>query len=271
MRLGVLALASLLLLGAGRLPAQAPFDHAYASYGALLAAVVREPRVDYRALQARGAELLAVERVFNQVTRAEVDGWSRDQQMAFWSNAYNVFTLRAIVDHYPIRGSVFSLSPRNSIRQISGVWDRLQWSVAGQRLTLDQIEHEILRPVFQEPLVHFAVNCASVSCPIIAAEPYRADRLQAQLEGAARRYLASPLGLTVNGDTLNVSSIFKWYGGDFVARYRDEGPPGGSDTDRAILGLVSTFGPPEAVAAARSGRTRVRFLDYDWSLNDVVR
>jgi hypothetical protein len=98
----------------------------------------------------------------------EVHAWSRAQQMAFWINAYNAFTLRAIVDHYPIEGSRFSLHPRNSIRQIDGVWTSLAWKAAGRTVTLDDIEHRILRPTFREPLVHFAVNCASVSCPPLA-------------------------------------------------------------------------------------------------------
>lgn len=245
------------------------FDHTYAAYGALLEAVVREPRVDYAALKTRDAELRRVEAPFGGVTSAEVARWTREEQIAFWSNAYNVFTLRAILDHYPIRGRLFSLGPRNSIRQISGVWDSMTWTVAGRQVTLDEIEHKILRPTFQEPLVHFALNCASVSCPILADEPYRAPVLRQQFEAAARKYLASPLGLVVQGTTVSVSSIFKWYGDDFIAQYRDRGPARGSDSDRAILGMVATYGPEAAATMARSGTARVRFLDYDWSLNDV--
>lgn len=247
----------------------ASFDHGYGRYGALLRNVVREPRVDYRQLKTRGADLRAVEALFGGVRPEDLAGWSREQQMAFWANAYNVFTLRAIVDHYPIRGSFFSLGPRNSIRQISGVWDTLKWTVAGRQVTLDDIEHKILRPTFQEPLVHFAVNCASVSCPILAAEPYRASVLRQQLEAGAKRYLATSLGLVVQGTTVSVSSIFKWYGDDFIAQYLDRGPARGSDSDRAILGVVATYGPAAPAALARSGTARVRFLDYDWSLNDV--
>ncbi len=245
------------------------FDHEYRAYSALLRSVVREPRVDYQQLQRRAADLRAVEAVFGGVRPEELARWTREQQMAFWSNAYNVFTLRAIVDHFPIRGSFFSLGPRNSIRQISGVWDTLKWTVAGRQVTLDDIEHKILRPTFQEPLVHFAVNCASVSCPVLAAEPYRAPVLRQQLEAAARKYLASPLGLVVNGTTVSVSSIFKWYGDDFIVQYRDRGPARGSDSDRAILGVVASLGPEAAAKVARSGTARVRFLDYDWTLNDV--
>jgi len=247
------------------------FDHDYAAYGALLGRVVREPHVDYQQLTASTASLAAVEASLAAVTTADLAGWSRDQRMAFWINAYNLFTLRAIVDHYPIEGSFFSLGPRNSIRQIDGVWSKLKWQAAGRSLTLDDIEHTILRPGFKEPLVHFAVNCASVSCPVLWASPYRADGLERQLEAAARRYLSSAQGLVVSGTTVSVSSIFKWYGDDFVERFEAAAPAQGSPKDRAVLGVIATYGPDSARAAARGDRVRLRFLDYDWSLNDVIR
>lgn len=247
------------------------FDHDYAAYGALLGRVVREPRVDYQQVKAGTASLAAIEASFAAVTAADLAGWSRDRQMAFWINAYNLFTLRAIVDHYPIKGSFFSLGPRNSIRQIDGVWTKLKWQAAGRSLTLDDIEHKILRPEFKEPLVHFALNCASVSCPVLASSPYRAEGLHSQLEAAARRYLSSAQGVVVSGTTVSVSSIFKWYGDDFVERFETMGPAQSSPKDRAVLGVIATYGPNSARAAARSERVRLRFLDYDWSLNDVIR
>jgi len=269
--------AFVLLLGAvtagstaGRAQAPPAFDHEYQAYAAVLHAHVRGAGVDYRALADDRAALDAVVAGFDAAA-VGVERWSREEQLEFWINAYNVFTLRAIVDHYPIRDRWFSLAPRNSIRQIEGVWTTLTWRAAGRVVTLDDIEHRILRPAFREPRVHFAVNCASVSCPPLAAEPYRAATLDADLDAAARRYLASPLGLVVDGRTLRVSSIFTWYGEDFVERFADAGPPAGSPVDRAILGVVRTYGPTEAAALAASGRARVRFLDYDWSLNDVAR
>jgi len=255
---------------AGRPQAPPAFDHGYRAYAALLRAHVRGARVDYRALAAGRPALDAVAAGFDAAA-ADVERWSRNEQIAFWINAYNVFTLRAIVDHYPIRGRWFSLAPRNSIRQIDGVWTTLTWRAAGRTVTLDDIEHRILRPVFRDPRVHFALNCASVSCPPLAAEPYRAATLDADLDAAARRHLAGPLGLVVDSRTLRVSSIFKWYGEDFVERFADAGPAVGSPVDRAILGVVRTYGPAAAAALAASGRARVRFLDYDWSLNDVAR
>ena len=268
--LGVLVTAALLVGPAQPLRAQGAFDHDYRAYASVLRRHLRDGRVDYAGLKAGRQDLDAVVRAFGDVSDPEVQAWSRPQQIAFWINAYNVFTLRAIVDHYPIEGSRFSLQPRNSIRQIDGVWTTLTWKAAGRTVTLDDIEHRILRPTFREPLVHFAVNCASVSCPPLAPEPYRAATLDAQLHAAARRFLASPLGLTVRGTRLSVSSIFKWYGEDFVERYGSAVARAGSPVDRAILGVVAMFGPAEAKALAESGKASVAFLSYDWSLNDTA-
>ena len=268
--LGVLVTAALLVGPAQPLRGQGAFDHDYQVYASVLRRHLRDGRVDYARLKAGRQDLDAVVRAFGDVSDPEVQAWSRPQQIAFWINVYNVFTLRAIVDHYPIAGSRFSLQPRNSIRQIDGVWTTLTWQAAGRTVTLDDIEHRILRPTFREPLVHVAVNCASVSCPPLAPEPYRAAALDPQLHAAARRFLASPLGMTVQGTRLSVSSIFKWYGEDFVERYGSAVARAGSPVDRAILGVVAMFGPAEAKALAESGRASVAFLSYDWSLNDTA-
>ncbi|MDH4063128.1 MAG: DUF547 domain-containing protein [Acidobacteriota bacterium] len=264
--LAILVLASgALTLGADQ------FDHRYASYAEALAAHVHHPLVDYAALRAnRVAFDRAVAELDSPAARAERE-WPRAERLAFWINAYNALTLRAIVDHYPIRSGLFTLQPRNSIRQIDGVWTDLQWNVAGRRMTLDDIEHRLLRPEFKDARVHFAINCASLSCPPLSAEPYRADVLDMQMDRAARGYLASAPGLQVDGQTVRVSSIFDWYGEDFVAQYAPLVPGTRDPVERAIFGAVVTFGPPEAVSLARSGRARVAFLDYDWSLNDVAR
>jgi len=267
--LATLTTLAMLASAVAPLAAQGAFDHDYRGYAALLQEHVRGDRVDYRSLQADRGSLEAVVGGFDRVSESDVQAWTRPQQIAFWINAYNVFTLDAIVDHYPIRGSWFSLQPRNSIRQIDGVWTSLTWRAAGRAVTLDDIEHRILRPVFREPLVHFAINCASVSCPPLAADPYRGADLEAQLEAAARRFLASPLGLTVRGATLSVSSIFKWYGEDFVERYAGSGTAARPATEQAILGVVARFGPGEARAVAARADARVRYLRYDWLLNDV--
>ncbi len=253
--------------GAARM---ADFDHSYAAYGALLRTHVEGRRVDYAALVAGRAALDRVVADFGAVTSGDEAAWSRAERLAYWINAYNVFTLRAIVDHYPIRGSWFSFSPGNSIRQIDGVWTKLKWKAGGRQLTLDDIEHGLIRPQFEDPRIHFAVNCASVSCPPLAAEPYRAAQLDAQLDRAAVGYLAGSTGLVVDGTTLRLSSIFKWYGSDFEARFTPRGPAGRNGTDRALLGVVAAYGPERARTLAAQASTRIAFLDYDWSLNDTA-
>ena len=248
----------------------ASFDHEYRHYARLLAAHVRQGRVDYRALVADRAALDAVVRQLGDVTADDERAWTRAEQIAYWVNAYNVFTLATIVQRYPIQGAWLSLSPRNSIRQIDGAWTRKDWAAAGARRSLDDIEHGIIRPRFSEPLVHAALNCASVSCPLLAPEPYRAATLDGQLEAAMRQYLASPLGLVAAPGQLRVSSIFDWYGDDFVARYAPKDTPAGQARAGAVREVVRRYGPPAAVPVATAPGVSVRFLSYDWSLNDVT-
>jgi hypothetical protein len=260
------ALAALLLAA---LPHASAFDHDYRDYAALLRSHLRADGVDYAALRRDRAGLDAVVEQLAEPEAGLVRQWSRAEQLAFWINAYNLFTLRAIVDHYPIRSAMFTLQPRNSIRQIDGVWTTLRWKAAGRTVTLDDIEHKILRPDFKEPRVHFAINCASVGCPPLAAEPYRASTLDAQLDASARRYLAGARGLRIEGATLRVTKILEWYGDDFVARFAPDATGAADRVERAIRGVVERFGPPAAADLARKPSTRIRFLDYDWSLNDV--
>ena len=244
-----------------RVETPAAFDHGYRTYHEVLTRVVKGARVDYRALIADRA---ALDRTVDQialVSESDEARWTREQRLAFWINAYNVVTLRSIVDHYPIRGSLFTLYPRNSIRQIAGVWSDQRWHVAGRSLTLDQIEHEVLRPVFKDPRVHLAINCASKSCPPLRFEPYLGAAIDQQLDDAARRFLGSAQGATLTGGRLAVSSIFKWYGDDFIASYA-----GGAGAEAAIRAFVIRYGSGATASAAKTA-TPLRFLPYDWSLN----
>jgi hypothetical protein len=267
---GLVAIAALVPAAPTRATGDAPaaFDHQFRGYAALLRAHVEGRGVNYRSLLAHRASLEAVVRELGVVDRAGEQAFTREQRLAYWINAYNLFTLRAIVDHYPIHGRWFSIYPRNSIRQIDGVWTKLRWRAAGQDLTLDQIEHEIIRPAFKEPLVHFALACGAVSCAPLRPDPYVADRLARQLESAARTFLASDQGIQVSGERLYVSSRFKWYVDDFVGDYARLVPGSRAETDRGILGFLSRYAPERAAALAKSPDVRVDFLEYDWSLNE---
>ena len=245
------------------------FDHEYWGYAKLLHDHVHAVVVDYTALKEHRGMLAQVMTTFAEPSAADERAWTRERRLSFWINAYNLFTLRAIVDHYPIRSAWLTLQPRNSIRQIDGVWTALSWSAAGRTVTLDDIEHRILRPEFKEPRVHFAINCASVGCPPLSADPYRPVTLNEQLDAAARRYLAREQGLQIRGDTLRVSRILEWYGEDFVPAFAPEAAGTPDRLERVARAVVVRFGPAAAAELARKPSTRIKYLDYDWSLNDV--
>ena len=239
-------------------PTSGSFDHSYQAYAKLLSAHVINQRVNYAKLVNARTSLTTIIESIAAVSDEDFQQWSEHQQLAYWINAYNLFTLKAIVDHYPIKGSWLSWSPRNSIRQIKGI------------VTLDQIEHEILRPTFKQPLIHFAINCAALSCPPLSPQPYRSKTLIEQLVTSTRQALAQAAWLKIEEETLRVTAILNWFGEDFTTEYAHGVTANSSYRDRAILGLIARYGPPAAQAIARVPNTRIRFLAYDWSLNDVT-
>ena len=205
--------------------------------------------------------------------------WSPEQKMAYWINAYNAFTIQAIIERYPIteRSLVGIFFPRNSILQISGIWSRLTFTAGGRQVTLGHIEHKILRKAFDDPRIHFAIVCASTSCPTLRAEAYRADVLEHQLHQQTVAFINDPfIGTRWDEERqrLMVSKIFKWFKSDF----KTAADVGGS------AGLTTTFGNPivafvrpylenAAVTETLDSRpdVRVAYLAYDWRLNEQTR
>ena len=150
--------------------------------------VDRQGMVNYTALKRDRRSLDRFSESLSSFSRQDYDSLQTNEQIAFWVNAYNGLTLLAITDHYPIQSSFLTslVYPRNSIRQISGVWDELTFPVMGSEMTLDRIEHQILRRDFDEPRIHLALVCAAVSCPPLRSEPYLGSRLDDQLQDQAR-------------------------------------------------------------------------------------
>ncbi len=209
------------------------------------------------------------------VPDARVQRWSEAEKIAFWINAYNAFTLKAIIDHYPIKSGFFSslVYPKNSIRQIDGVWDELRFAVKGEKLTLDHIEHQILRKQFDEPRIHVALVCAARSCPPLRNEPYTGARLEEQLTDQTRRFLARPENFSVDGSSrrprLRLSRIFEWFGSDFVGKYgRTDRFPDQDPAVRAVLEYAWPHLSAEQRRALESGEFGVTYSDYDWTLNE---
>jgi hypothetical protein len=200
---------------------------------------VRLNAVDYTGLRDEPAFEAAVETLEEYpVSRLE----TRDETLSFYINAYNILAIKMVLDH----------RPEDSIRDIGSwfrpVWKRPAGRIGGERVTLHEIEHEVLREM-DEPRIHFAIVCASISCPDLAREPYRAAGLDRQLDRATQRFLADPAkGLRRADDRIRVSKIFDWFEQDFESA-------GGV---RAFIGRYEELSPDTPLEAD---------LPYDWGLN----
>ncbi len=264
--------ASVRLEDTARKPPGSPFS--YDEYETLLAEFVDgQGLVDYRGLKQNRSGLEDFSLSLARVGSETYAGWKEEEQVAFWINAYNALTLKAIVAHYPIESSFLASLrfPRNSIRQISGVWDELLFSVMNEKVTLDQIEHRILRPRFKEPRIHVALVCAAMGCPPLRDEPFIGGRLEAQLDDQCRRFLADPKKFLIDRDRGRVflSPILEWYGKDFVPTYAiEEGFSGQDKVKRATLNFAAEYVDAGDRAYLKNGDYEVEYLDYDWSLNE---
>ena len=247
------------------------FDHSHHQWDALLQRYVVGSTVRYRVWARDRGGLDAYVRSLTRVTGEQFGEFTEPQKLAFWINAYNAFTIQVVLDHYPIRPHLLSLSPANSIRQISGVWDDFYLKAGGGRYSLNQIEHEILRAKFGEPRIHVAINCASVGCPPLRQEAFQASRIEEQLEDQATRFARIPLQVRLDRGKkiLYVSKIFSWFGADFIGNYSWKGPGRLDAGERAVLAFLHRHLPPEERSFLESTPVRIRYLDYDWHLNET--
>ena len=213
---------------------------------------VRDGGVDYAGLAERQEDLDAY---LASLAAVRPESLAPQEALAFWSNAYNAVTLRHVLDRYP---------DIESVKDVDGFFDELTYPVAGAERTLDEIE--TLGRDLGDPRIHFSVVCASTSCPDLLDEPYRGESIDEQLRSQTRRFLADPSkGMRFDADsgTLWLSSIFKWYAGDFT----------GGSTVVAYFARSGVAGwvrgqLPEGTAAAIGDSPKVRYLEYDWGLND---
>lgn len=236
-----------------------PFN--YQVYGDVLKTYVDENGlVDYPALQENSQQLLEFNQSLGNVAPETYAGWSESEQIAFLINAYNAFTLQSIIEQDPLP---------DSIRDISGVWNRRKFDLAGLEKTLDNIEHDTLREDFNEPRIHVALVCAAMSCPPLLNEPYEAATLDAQLSDRTKQFAASPQGLRLEPESKRVylSSIFKWYGQDFEPTYGVEERFAGNDKQRAVLNYFNPVLDSDSQNFLAQSDYKVKYLDYDWSLN----
>jgi hypothetical protein len=255
-------------------PALGGGGFSYDDYAAVLSAYVDdEGLVDYAGLSKNRGNLDAFATALAKLDGKSYDRWSEWEKVAFWINVYNGLTLQLIVDHYPIESSMIRsiVFPKSSIMQIPGAWKKVTFEVMGEHMTLDSIEHEILRARFDEPRIHMALVCAALSCPILRNEPYRAQRLEEQLNDQAGMFLENEKKFRIDrdGGVVRLSKIFDWFAEDFVDRYGTGDPPGKrSEKTQAVLNFIRGYLNAADAQYLATGDYRVKHLKYDWTLNE---
>lgn len=233
----------------------AGFDRDHSVYGKVLHRFVRDGLVDYGGLYSDPKDLNVYLDSIAAVSEREFQSWAKPEQLSLLINLYNAQTLRLIVDHYPV----------NSIKDIGtvlqGPWEQPVVRLFRKTLTLDSLEHGIVRKRFSEPRVHFALVCAAIGCPPLRGEPYVGSRLGEQLDDQTRIFLATHRKNRLDRveRVLYLSPIFKWFEQDFTSQ-------GGT-----VLSFVQKYLPPAPAQEVARRPYGIRYTDYDWALNDLAR
>jgi len=240
----------------------------YADYAEVLKAYVDENgMVDYQQLKARPQRLSAYVKAIATLPRPRYLTWDDRAKIAFWLNAYNGLTLKAIIDNYPIKASFLKsrIYPKNSIRQIPGIWDKIKFTVMGR---------QVLRVEFNEPRIHMAMVCAALGCPPLRNEPYLGSRLDEQLDDQTRNFLGHRQKLRIDRGKglVYLSPIFKWFKNDFVRTGASAGNVGRHGKEMSsVLSFIARYLDEADGRYVRAGDFKVKYLDYDWSLNEQKR
>lgn len=212
-------------------------------------------RFAYAKLLASAADRRALAAYIGRLTRSPIGAYARAEQRPYWLNLYNALTITVILDHYPVA----------SIRDIDispglfadGPWGKPLVTIDGEAVSLDDIEHRILRPIWADPRIHYGVNCAALGCPDLQAQAFTAGNCERLLDAAALAFVNHPRGAWIDGrGRLTVSSIYVWFEPDF-----------GGDDAGVIAHLRRYANPP--LADALAGIERIGAHGYDWSLNDA--
>jgi len=235
----------LLILFAVLLPASLlqAFDHS--SLDSILKRCLNgSGMVDYASLKTNRTGLDTYLKTTGAVSQATFNGWGKDEQLAFLINVYNAETLQYIIDNHPIA----------SIKKLGGIfstpWDKKNVILLGEKVSLNHLEHKVIRPNYDEPRIHFALVCAAKGCPPLHSEAYTAAKLEGQLASQAKVFLNQSSKNRFEDGTLYLSTIFKWYGGDF------------KDGGQTVSGYVDSY-----IEGATTGAD-IKWTDYDWSLNE---
>lgn len=225
----------------------AAVDHG--SYDKLLKKYVSaKGLVNYKGLKADQKELNSYLDLLSK--NAPAASWTKAEQMAFWINAYNAYTIRLILDHYPV-ASIKDIGSKIKIPFVTTPWAIKFFTIGGNKMSLDNIEHGTLRKNYNDPRIHFALVCASMSCPRLRNEAYTAARLDSQLDDQGRDFLNNPAKNKISPASAQLSKYFDWYKGDWEKN--------GQSVDKWVNKYSST---------KMDAKAKVSYLDYNWSLNE---
>ncbi|MBO6782619.1 MAG: DUF547 domain-containing protein [Alphaproteobacteria bacterium] len=235
----------------------ATVDHA--AWDRLLAAHVRPSGIGVNLFDYGGVdsgERAALDGYIARLSGTAVSALNRDEQLAYWINFYNALTIQVVLDHMPV-DSILDIDISPGFFSI-GPWGRKLVTVEGEALSLDDIEHRILRPIWNDPRIHYGVNCASIGCPNLLPVAYTAGNVDRLLTENAVAYVNDPRGAELRGGQLTVSNIYDWFEEDF----------GGNET--GVLRHLRQYAKPE-LRKQLELVLEIDGYDYDWSLNDVAR
>ena len=191
----------------------------------------------------------------SKLSTHKITSYSRAEQFAYWVNLYNALTVQVVLDHYPVA----------SIRDIDispgffadGPWGKALLTIEGKNISLNDIEHRILRPIWGDPRIHYAVNCASIGCPNLQPEAFSAANSERLLERASREYINHPRGVSVGEGGVKLSSIYNWFEDDF-------------SRDGGVLMHIKRYAKPDLHASLQAAK-QINDYVYDWSLNEPVK
>jgi hypothetical protein len=231
--------------------------------------------VDYDTLRRKRLDLIAAAKEFDNIQPFDMMSWSQNEKLALWLNAYNIFTLKLIVDNYPIQPRWYMITyPDDSIMQIPGAWTKNYFEVMGIEYTLREIEREILLQRFKDPRICFALSYATLGGAILRNEVYLPEKLDKQLDDQVKKYLSTPRGFRIDhvNKVIYLSNIFSSYKSIFIEKYGDiKKYRWRKPHERACLNFISEYVDPDNIKYFESDRYSIKFLQYDWQLNEQPR
>jgi hypothetical protein len=248
-------------------------------YGELLQSYVQENGpVDYANLHRQRLEVKRVLMELSELDPNRYAGWSNDEKLAFWINAYNLKLLEIITRNYPIQSSWWLRLtwPPSDIRHIPGIWTDYKFIVMGEEFTLAEVERRYFHRTFNEPRAFLAISYACWSGPPLRRKPYESDRLAQQLDEQVKAFLAGPQGLRIDRRAMvvHLSAIFKpaWRGKEFVARYGTDKKFKDRDPEtRAVLSFLTGYLSREDAYFLETENYTIEYTNFDWRLNDTSR